>query len=416
MKKARWRSMALKVFISAGEASGEYYGSRLIETFTRRLAARGEGPELFGMGGPQMVAAGLEQVVRAEDIAVMGFTEVLFHLPRIYGEFRKLRRAIRERRPDVAVLIDLPDFHFHFLKEFHQLGIPVIYFVSPQLWAWKKSRIEQVRKYVDRMVVIFPFEEGFYREHGIEAEFVGHPMTELPDPVVSREAFAGKNGLAPERSWIGLLPGSRMMEIEKNLPEMLEGARLLSQPGSTAEGVGEGFEFLLPLAPTLDDRKREQVRRMVEGQAGNLRIRIVDDARAALFHSRASVVASGTATVEAALIGNPFVVVYRVSPMTYAIARRVVDVPHVAMANLIAGKRVAPELIQHDFTAANIVRNLVPLLPDGPARQSMMEELGEIRRALEAPTTSRSERPDAAEPPGAIERLAEIVLEHLSHS
>jgi lipid-A-disaccharide synthase len=392
--------MALKVFISAGEASGEFYGSQLIDALARARAARGENAEFFGMGGERMAAAGLDRIVRAEDIAVMGFSEVISHLPRIYREFRKLRQSIRDRRPDVAVLIDLPDFHFRLLREFKNLGIPVVYFVSPQLWAWKKHRIEQVRKYVGRMVVIFPFEEGYYRERGIEAEFVGHPLADLPAPTVSREQFGSANGLDPGRTWIGLLPGSRITEIEKNLPEMLKAARLL----------GEGFEFLLPLAPTLDDARRGRVLGLVESLASGLPIRLVDDARAALFHARASVVASGTATVEAALIGNPFVVVYRVSPMTFAIARRVVDVPHVAMANLIAGKRVAPELIQHDFTAPNIVRNLVPLLPDGPARQSMMEELGGVRRALEAPTQAGSEHT------GAIERLARIVLGTVSAS
>lgn len=372
------------IFISAGEASGEFYGAELASALSHNFPPKDQRAELelWGMGGPRMAAAGVEIVVRAEDMAVMGFTEIVHHLPRIYREFRKLKRAIRARRPTVAVLIDFPEIHFRLAREFHRLGIPVIYFVSPQLWAWKQHRIRLVQKFIKRMLVIFPFEEQFYRERGVPAEFVGHPLADLPPPAVSREQFAAENGLDPAKIWIGLLPGSRLKEIEANLPEMLEAAWELHSPDPPGTIPEETYEFLIPLAPTLDTAQRQVVLRMAEDLGGGLPIRMVDDARAALFHARASVVASGTATVEAALIGNPFVVVYRVSRLTYAIARRLVKVPHVAMANLIAGKRVVPELIQHDFTAANIVQHLRRLLPDGPARQSMIMETGAIRQAL----------------------------------
>jgi lipid-A-disaccharide synthase len=395
------------IFISAGEASGELYGALLASALSRNTAPKGETTE-WGMGGPRMAAAGVEIVVRSEDMAVMGFTEIVRHLPRIYREFRKLKQAIRARRPTVAVLIDFPEIHFRLAKEFHRLGIPVIYFVSPQLWAWKQHRIRLVRKFVQRMLVIFPFEQAFYRERGVEAEFVGHPLADLPPPAITREQFAAENGLDPARRWIGLLPGSRLKEIEANLPEMLKAARSLPtlEPG---RGDPEGsYEFLIPLAPTLDAAQRKVVLQMVEKLGGGLPVRLVRDARAALFHARASVVASGTATVEAALIGNPFVVVYRVSRLTYAIARRLVKVPHVAMANLIAGKRVVPELIQDDFTAANIVQHLRQLLPDGPARESMMKELGGIREALQVhPAAGRGN--DL----GAIETVAAIVAREI---
>jgi lipid-A-disaccharide synthase len=271
----------------------------------------------------------------------------------------------------------------------------VVFFVSPQLWAWKKHRIKLVQKYVSKMLVIFPFEEPFYRERGVAAEFVGHPLTELPLPTIAREQFATENGLSPEKTWIGLLPGSRPKEIRDNLPEMLRAARDLGDR-----------QFLIPLASTLNATQRSEVRQLVAIHGAGLEIRLVDDARAALLHSRASVVASGTATVEAALIGNPFVVVYRVSSITYAIAKRVVKVPHVAMANLIAGKRMVPELIQHDFTAANIVQQIERLLPDGPPRQSMMEELARIRGLLCTRHESHSKELD-----GAIDRVAAIALE-----
>jgi len=382
--------MTPTIFISAGEASGEFYGAELARALQHRLAAKGERAELFGLGGPRMAAAGVECVVRSEDMAVMGFTEIVLHLPRIYRGFRKLKRAIRARRPTVAVLIDFPEIHFRLAREFHRLGIPVIYFVSPQIWAWKQHRIRLVRQFVKRMLVIFPFEEKFYRDLGVEAEFVGHPLSDLPPPSISREQFAAENGLDPAKTWVGLLPGSRLKEIEANLPEMLEAAWDLHSPDPPGTIPEETYEFLIPLAPTLDAAQRSVVMQMTEKLGGGLPVRVVDDsarsgasAHAALFHARASVVASGTVTVEAALIGNPFVVVYRVSPLTYAIARRLVKVPHVAMANLIAGKRMVPELIQHDFTAANIVQHLRQLLPDGPARQSMMKELGAIRETLQ---------------------------------
>jgi lipid-A-disaccharide synthase len=395
--------MALSIFISAGEASGEHYGALLIRALKERLAASGRDAEFFGMGGPRMEAAGLRRVVRAEEMAVMGITEIVLHLPAIYRGYAKLSRAIRERRPAVAVLIDFPDIHFKLARELHDLGVPVIFFVSPQLWAWKKYRIRRVQKYVDRMLVIFPFEEPFYRERGVDAEFVGHPLAELPAPGVSREEFAQENGLDAKAAWVGLLPGSRIKEIRANLPEMLKAARRL---GERWEG-GE-MEFLVPLAPTLNPTQREEVRGLIESLGSGARVRVVHDARPALFHARASVVASGTATVEAALMGNPFVVVYRVSPLTYSIARRVVTVPHVAMANLIAGKRVVKELIQGGFTSENIIVELERLLPDGVPRQSMMMELARIQGQLRP-----SGRRGKGSEPGAIGRVAEITLEML---
>jgi lipid-A-disaccharide synthase len=390
------------IFISAGEASGERYGALLIEALKARLAQDGRSASFIGMGGPAMAAAGLERVVRAEDMAVMGITEVIRHLPRIYREFRKLKQSLHSRRPDVAVLIDFPDIHFKLARELHSLGVPVIFFVSPQLWAWKKHRIKLVQKYVDRMLVIFPFEEPFYRQRGVTVEFVGHPLAELPLPDISRKEFASRNRLEVARTWIGLLPGSRAKEIRDNLPEMLKAARELA--GRHDRGT---FEFVLPLASTLNAGQREFVRKLVDEHGKGLAVRLADDARAALFHARASVVASGTATVEAALMGKPFVVVYRVSRLTYAIAKRVVKVPHVAMANLIAGKRVVPELIQNEFTASNIVRHLESLLPDGPQRQSMMEELAAVRGLL----LTRAD--DAGSGRRAIERVAAVTLDLL---
>lgn len=395
------------IFISAGEASGEHYGAMLVEELRNQLAVVGRQANFVGMGGPRMLEAGLQRIVRSEDMAVMGITEVVRHLPRIYREYRRLKTAIRSHSPTVAVLIDFPDIHFRLAEEFHRLGIPVIFFVSPQLWAWKKKRIRLVQKFVDKMLVIFPFEESFYRERGVEAEFVGHPLADLPLPDISREQFARESGLNASRSWIGLLPGSRAKEIGDNLPQMLSAARVLTLRGPRA-GPRKEFEFIIPLAPTLNESQRKMLAGLVKHHGDGLPVRLVEDARATLMHARASVVASGTATVEAALIGNPFIVVYRVSPLTYEIARRVVNVPFVAMANLIAGKLVVPELIQATFTAANIVRQIELLLPDGPPRQSMMQELATIRGLLTARPTGT-----VFEVETAISRVAGITIKQL---
>ena len=396
------------IFISAGEASGEHYGALLIDELRNQLAIDGRQPSFVGMGGPRMVEAGLDQIVRSEDMAVMGITEVLRHLPRIYREYLKLKSSIRFHHPDIAILIDFPDIHFRLAEEFHRLGIPVIFFVSPQLWAWKKQRIKLVQKYVNKMLVIFPFEEMFYRERGVAAEFVGHPLADLPLPTITREKFARESGLNASRSWIGILPGSRAKEIGDNLPQMLAAARILTLRGPRAAGSRKEFEFIIPLAPTLNASQRKMLAGLVKHHGDGLPVQLVDDARAALFHARASVVASGTATVEAALIGNPFVVVYRVSPLTYEIARRVVKVPFVAMANLIAGKLVVPELIQTAFTAPNIVRQIEPLLPDGPLRESMMKELARVKGLLIPRPAGPGDEVDTA-----ISRVASITIRHI---
>jgi len=408
----------INIFISAGEASGEHYGALLIESLQHRLAAAGQTARFFGMGGSRMAEAGQQVIVRSEDMAVMGITEVVRHLPRIYREFRRLKQAIRECHPAVAILIDFPDIHFKLAEQLHSLHVPVIFFVSPQLWAWKKHRIKLVQKYVDKMLVIFPFEEKFYRERGVAAEFVGHPLADIPLPTVSRTEFAAENHLDPAKTWIALLPGSRAKEIHDNLPEMIQAAILLFHDYHLEQGNPEP-QFVIPLAPTLTAAQRQAVEKTVHQLGENITIRVVGDIGAegavgptagcaALFHARASIVASGTATVEAALIGNPFVVVYRVSPITYAIAKRVVTVPHVAMANLIADRRVVPELIQNEFTAANIVEQIEPLLPDGPPRQSMMKELKRIRGLLNARSEGSLEQKG-----GAIDRVAAITLEQL---
>jgi len=392
------------IFISAGEASGEHYGARLVAELKQRIAAQGGEPVSFwGMGGDRMAEAGLETVVRSEEMAVMGFTEIVRHLPHIWRQFQKLKAEIRQRRPKVAVLIDFPEIHFRLAKVFHSLGIPVVFFVSPQLWAWKQHRIKLVERYVDRMLVIFPFEESFYRSRGIAAEFVGHPLAEIPLPAACREEFARANGLDLAKEWLGILPGSRAREIRDHLPEMLAAARTLHQE--------KPRELLLPLAPTLTEAQRAEVRALVAESGQGLPVHLLTDARAALHHARASVVASGTATVEAALIGQPFVVIYHVSAITFAIAKRMVKVDHVAMCNLIAGKRAVPELIQDDFQGARIVQELRPLLAEGEPRAKMLAELARVRHLLERPELGESANFHQIAEKNSIGRVAEVTLE-----
>ncbi len=376
-----------RIFLSAGEASGEHYGASLIN------AIRNLSPDatFFGLGGQRMETAGLRRIVRAEDVAHMGITEVIRHMPRIYGEYRKLKASIQQDRPDAAVLIDFPDVNLSLARELHRLDVPVIFFVSPQLWAWKKHRIHQVQRYVDRMLVIFPFEEKFYESHNVAATFVGHPLADLPHPSSSRATFAERFGLDPGKQWIALLPGSRGKEISLNLPTMLR----------AAEQLGENVEFVLPLAPTLTGAQHAKLAEMVISSPAP--VTLVDDARSALSHARASVVASGTATVEAALIGNPFLVVYRISKLSYAVAKLVVKVPFVAMVNLIANREVVPELIQGDFTSANVVLHLQRLMHNENDRETMKENLRQVATQLQIPETGAGKT--------TIDRVAQITME-----
>lgn len=390
------------IFLSAGEASGDHYGAQVIAALQSFLPDA----TFFGLGGREMADAGLDRIVRAEDVAHMGITEVIRHMPRVYDSYRRLVSSIKSRRPNAAVLIDFPDVNLRLARELKALNIPVVYFVSPQLWAWKRRRLRWVQQRVDRMMVIFPFEERFYRARGVNATFVGHPLAELPLPSLSREAYAARYNLDSARPWVALLPGSRQKEVRLNLPTMLDAAVQLSPSG--------GCEFLLPIASTLDPSwLAQQTTPWTTGANPQLsNLHIVDDAREALFHARVSAVASGTATVQAAVVGTPFVVVYRVSPVTFAAAKRLVRYPAeipaapdvhgnlpIGMVNLIAGRRVVPELIQQQFTAANLASALRALLDESPERRKMIADLAEVHRKLLPCTAS-----------GCIAPVAEAVL------
>jgi len=357
------------------------YGAQLIEALRRYAATiptarveTGASPvqadsksrlAFFGIGGDRMRAAGCDTVVDAKDLSVVGITEILSHLPKIWDLFRKLIAEADRRKPDLAIVIDSPAFNWRVARQMKKRGIPVVYYVCPQFWAWRQGRVRLLRKYVNKALVIFPFEEKFYRDRGVDATFVGHPLADLPKPTITRNDYAAKHKLDPAKPWITLMPGSRVKEVRMNLQAILESAAKL----------GTGYEFLLPVAPTLD-------RSFFTSLIGAQPIHLVPESLSALAHSRAGIIASGTATVEAAMMGTPFVMVYRVTPFTYFLGRRTVKVPHFAMVNLIAGEEIVPELVQHDFTAGKVVGRLNEIIPDGPARDRMIAGLKDVKDRL----------------------------------
>jgi lipid-A-disaccharide synthase len=382
------------LLISAGEASGDMHGAALLGALRQLALPAPIG--CFGLGGDRLRAAGCETVVDAKDVAVLGLAEVAAHLPRIYGEFRRLLAEVDRRRPDAAVLIDFPEFNFRLARKLHRRGIPVVYYISPQLWAWRRGRVKLVERHVRKMLVIFPFEREFYRRHGVEVEFVGHPLV---DQMADQTASVARVVERDSRQ-IALLPGSRRQEIELNLPAMLDAARRLHARHSE-------LRFSLPVASTISrDWLAELVGRLTTVPAaiprqsnsgtgrgapepatpptpsGAFPLELVADARQALASSQAAVVASGTATLEAALAGTPFVMVYRLTALTWLLGRRLVDVPFFCIVNLIAGREVVPELVQQDFTADNVAARIERVLADSPERRQMIEGLREVRAKL----------------------------------
>ena len=333
---------------------------------------------------------GVETVADLRQFAMVGITEVVSGLPGAYRAFQSLVRAAERRRPRLAILIDSPSLNMRLARQMKRLGIPVLYFVSPQIWAWKKWRLRQLPPLVDRMICIFDFEEAIYRKAGIPADYVGHPLVETVAPQLSRDQFFGNFRLNPELPTVALLPGSREIELDYLMPTLLEAVRQLS--------TRQGLQFVLAAASTLDPARIEERLQNHPGLRRALRV-VTGATYDALAYSTVAVVASGTATIEAALLGRPMVVVYRVSPLTAFFARRMVDVPFFSMVNLLARKKVVEELIQDDLTAPRLAAAVAALLDHPELQSKMKEDLGEVKSRLGAP--------------GAIERVAEIVLQML---
>ncbi len=358
--------------ISCGEPSGDLYAGALVDALRRQEP----GIEVFGLGGERLQAAGAELVADFRGLSVTGLTEVFHMLPRLWAMYRGLVEAARVRRPDALVVIDYPDFNFFLMSAVKKLGIPIIYYVSPQLWAWRSGRIRTMKRVVNCVLPIFPFEEAIYRREGMDVRFVGHPLIDLAAPVQARESLLRTLALDPDKPVLALLPGSRTNELTRLAP-------VLAAAAPTIAARVPGVQFIVARAPHLSDRLFDGfgipglTLRIVEGQTDDV-----------LQASDAVITASGTATVQTALHGKPMVVLYRLSPMTYGLLKPLGKVDMYAMANLIAGKRIVLELIQERCTPQAVADEAVRLLADAPYRARMIDELAEVRRRLGGPGAS----------------------------
>jgi len=371
---------APQILLSAGEASSDMYAARLAAAIQSRTGAH-----IFGMGGPRMAEAGVELIADYHEVAVVGISEVLLKIPAVIGVQRRLAREAARRNASLAILVDSPGTHLGVARRLKRAGIPVGYFIGPQVWAWRPGRVRVVKRRVNRMVVIFPFEEQIYRDAGVPVDFVGHPLVDVVHPLISREEFATRHGLDPGRPIVALLPGSRRGEISRHYPIIVGACEGLVQ---SAQGASAP-QFVLVGAPGLGADL------FARYESRGVRVHRAEGAPYdALAAADCAIVASGTATVEAALLGTPMVVIYRVSPVTAFILKRMVRTPHFGMVNLIAGKQVVPELIQDAFTPAALEREVRALLDSRARREEMKATLADVRAKLG--------------PGGAIERAADI--------
>jgi lipid-A-disaccharide synthase len=352
----------VRIFISAGEASGDLYASRVVEA----IRARDPDAEFFGCAGARMQAAGVRAVVDSRSIAVVGLVEVIAHIPRIYGEFRKLKKAIVAEKPEVAVLTDAPDFNLRLAKLLSRQRVPVVYLIAPQAWAWRRGRVKTLRATVNRLLCIFPFEEDFFARYGVPTTYIGHPLARIVKTSLTREEFCAKFKLPIEKKIIVLLPGSRHGEIERHLNDLMEAKKRLE---------GRDLVFLMALPGGFGNTFRERIR----GSS----IQVIEDATwDALAHAEMALAASGTVTIEAALLGCPMVTFYKVNALSWLLGRWLVRVPFLSMVNLVAGRKIAPELIQGDMTGERIAAEAIRLLDDDRARDEMRAGLKEVAAKL----------------------------------
>jgi lipid-A-disaccharide synthase len=369
-----------EILISAGEASSDMYAARLAAALRARTGAT-----LFGMGGPRMAEAGVEVIVDYHQVAVVGISEVLHKIPTVIGVQRKLAREAARRHASLAILVDSPGTHLGVARRMKQIGIRVGYFIGPQVWAWRAGRVRTIKRLVERIVVIFPFEEKIYQDAGVPVNFVGHPLVDVVRASMTRAEFAGRHGLDPGRPIVTLLPGSRRSEIAQHYPPVMEACERLSRKNP----VRGAIQFVFAAAPSLGPELFARY-----GRPGVSVTRVEAATYDALAAADCAIVASGTATIEAALLGTPMVVVYRVSAASAFVLRRMVRSPFIAMVNLIAGRRVAPELIQDQFTPEAVEREVSTLIESQAARDEMKAGLADVRANLG--------------PGGAIERAADI--------
>lgn len=375
-----------KILVSAGEASGDLYASELV-TSLRSLHPEAE---FFGCTGPRMRSAGVREVVDAGSLSVVGLIEVIHHIPRIYREFRKLIRAAEIERPDLAILTDSPDFNLRVAAKLKRLGIPVVYLIAPQVWAWREGRIRRMRRDLARVLCIFPFEEEYFDRHGLPATYIGHPLTWTTRAFSTRGEFFRKHGLDPELPLIVLLPGSRVGEVGRHMAPLKEAANrihsrltaniVLAAPLNFAARAGSAF---------FRERIGGSSIQVIEGETSD-----------ALAHANVAIAASGTVTVEAAILGTPMVTFYKVTPLSWALGRYLVRVPFYSMVNLVAGRRIVPELMQEEASGENLAAEAIRLLEDARVRNEMKQGLAEVSSRL-----GSSEHP--------MDRAARIVSDQL---
>ncbi|OPY04222.1 MAG: Lipid-A-disaccharide synthase [Syntrophaceae bacterium PtaB.Bin038] len=360
--------------IVAGEASGDLHGAHLV----REMRAVDPSIAFCGVGGRNLEAEGVRLIARSSEMAVVGLTEVFSKLRFIAGVFFRLRGMLRAEKPDLLILIDYPDFNLRLAAAAKDAGVPVFYYISPQVWAWRKKRVHRIRRIVDRMAVILPFEKDVYAEMGVDVDFVGHPLLDAVTRTRSRGEALAAFGLRDARPIVAILPGSREKEVTALLPEMAGAAEILARDF-------EGAQFVLPLADTVDPALVEGILRGRTVPVTVLQGQMYD----AVGISDAAMVASGTATLETALLGTPMVIAYRISPLTAAVGRRVIRVTHIGLVNLIAGRTLAPELVQESATAPRLAAEVKAILADGRRSDAMRRELAEIRQKLGEPGAAR---------------------------
>jgi lipid-A-disaccharide synthase len=358
-----------KILVSSGEASGDLYASHLVEALKRRRP----GLTFAGCAGPRMRAAGVETVVDQASLNVVGLFEVVHHIPRIWGEYRKLLRWARQNRPEAAILTDSPDFHLRLARQLRKLGIPVVYLIAPQAWAWRKGRLPAMRRTIDRLLCIFPFEQDFFTAHGIPAVYIGHPLTRIVRPSAPVAELRARFGIPTGGTAIALLPGSRPGEAFRHLPYLLDAADRIRAARPEAS-------FLLALAPGFSARAdlanfRERFSgasvQVFEGQTWDV-----------LACADLALAASGTVTVEAALLGLPMITFYRVTWLSWVLGKPLVRVPFYSMVNLIAARRVVPEIMQGEATGPRLAAEVLALLNDSAALAEMRAGLAEVSRKL----------------------------------
>jgi lipid-A-disaccharide synthase len=372
------------IMIVAGETSGDLHGGKLVKAMHRI----DPGLRFYGVGGKNLKEAGVALIADSSDMAVVGLTEVFSRLGTIIRVMRHLKASIRESRPDLVILIDYPDFNLSLAKTAKKNGIKVFYYISPQVWAWRKGRIGEIKKNVDKMAVILPFEASLYHAAGVDATFVGHPLLDEVKTKYSREETIRRLGLQSGVTTVGILPGSRQAEIIKHLPEMIKAAQIIERKISPVQ-------FVMPLVETSDTASVSNIIRQFP-----VKVRIVRDAVYDVIHCTDIVmVASGTATLETALMETPMVIIYKLSAPSYYIGKMIINIDHIGLVNIIAGRTVVPELIQDDANAERIATEIINILTNRERLLEIKSQLSEIRSKLGSP--------------GAAERAARLAYDML---